>query len=140
MHRPFRMSRTLNLGRTLFHSSRPTRSLLSIFAIARLLTSLNSLLARDGFAMRTVLQLMEHCRSNVGRAKALFEQAFDKLILPFEFATLQYRAELVEKDIRARLDHFTCTRCFATVNPRIGIALDHANLEYFTPRRERNGQ
>src|SRR5207244_12714889 len=109
MNKPFRKSRMLNLVRTPFHSWWPARSFLSLFAIARLLNAFRYL-ARDGFAMRTVLQLMDHRRSDVGRAKALFEQAFDELILPFEFATLQYGAQLVEKHFRAGLDHFTCSR------------------------------
>src|SRR5207247_7234305 len=105
MHRPFRMSRSVDLVRTSFHSWRPARSFLSLFAIARLLNAFRYL-ARDSFGRHTVLQLMDHCRSNVGRAKALFEQAFDKLILPFEFVTLQYRDELVEYVICSRIEVF----------------------------------
>ena len=82
------------------------------------------------------LQMMQQRGCNVGGAEAFFEQTFDQLILPFEFARLKRGADLVEHCICARLFHFIHRGGFGAVNPRVDIAFDVADLEHFAARSE----
>ena len=53
----------------------------------------------------SALQMMKQRRSNVGRAVAFFQQAFDELILPLELAALERGAHFVEHHAGARRFH-----------------------------------
>ena len=86
----------------------------------------------------SALQMMKQRGRNVGRAEALFEQALDELVLPFEFAAFERSASLLDHRVRARLFHFITGGHLGTVNPRIHVALDGANLKHFAPRGKRD--
>jgi hypothetical protein len=72
---------------------------------------------------------MQQRGGNVGRAEALLEQTPDELFLPLEFAALERQPDPVEHHIGARLLHLTYGGRQAALNPRLGKALDVANLK-----------
>src|SRR6267378_6465 len=84
----------------------------------------------------SALQLMKQRRCNVGRAEALFEQSLDELVLPFEVAALERRADLVQYNIGPRCFHLVNRRRARSLNSHIRVALDVANLEHLASRGE----
>jgi hypothetical protein len=80
--------------------------------------------------------MMKQRGRNIGRTEALFEQALDELVLPFELPAFERRAHLVQHDIGARRFHLIDRGRYGAVNTRVHIALDGAYLEHLTPRGE----
>lgn len=75
--------------------------------------------------------MVQERSGDVSGSETFFEQAFDEMFLLLEFAALERGADLGEKYVRPRFFNLACSRRFAALDARVGIAFNVADLENF---------